>query len=422
MLKQFEQIGLHPADMLLPNTAYEPWAVIACDQYTSEKSYWETLDRTIASQPSTLRLILPEAYLEQEDVRQRIDNINQTMHAYINQKLFTHTGVGFVLVQRQVKSGVRVGLVGAIDLECYDYHKGATPMIRPTEDTIPDRIPPRLRIREHAPLELPHILVLIDDPEKTVIEPLLQKNCPVLYDFDLMEQGGHIKGSFVGSQHFDSIIMALAELQKKSDMLFAMGDGNHSLATAKAHWENIKANNPGVDLQNHPARYALAEIVNLHDEALSVLPIHRVVFEYKNSLEFFMDHGAVLTNSASYEEAVNLAQIITDTEHHAIAFCGSNRFGVIKLKATHLNPYGTLQPLLETFCKNSGVKLDYIHGDAAMMQFCKDGALGFFMPALRKDALFPSVQQYGPLPKKTFSLGDAQDKRYYLECKYIVEQ
>ena len=426
-MNRLEYLGLRPWDILLPSLSregFEKWAVIACDQHTSHPEYWQRVEAYVGDAPSTLHLVLPEAFLESPEVDRHIEKIHSKMKQYLAGGLLQSPGNGFVLVSRAISGGVRNGLVCALDLDCYDYAKGSTSLIRPTEGTIPDRIPPRLKIRDGALLELPHILILIDDPAKTVIEPLLEKDLSILYDFDLMEQGGHICGRFVGSQYENAITKALSALKKANQsMLYAVGDGNHSLATAKNHWEQTKPQLSHAERENHPARYALVELVNLHDEAMYFLPIHRLVLHPEGCLDFLMEHGGTIANCPSLDEAVQLSIQLSSENYHAVPFCQDGRFGVLKLPATHIIPYGTLEPLLEQYASESAVaKLDYIHGDDALIGLCSKRSLGFFMPSLDKNMLFPVVEKYGLLPKKSFSIGESSEKRYYIECKRITTQ
>ncbi|MDL2289377.1 DUF1015 domain-containing protein [Clostridia bacterium OttesenSCG-928-F22] len=413
------QYGIAPPRVLLPKEKMEQWAVIACDQYTSEAAYWQACDEFVGDVPSTLRMILPEAYLGRPDEEALIAQAKQCMQQYLNDSVLHELEQGFVLVKRQTSDGERIGLVVSMDLEHYNYKKGAKSLIRPTEDTIEDRIPPRLRIRRGAALETPHIMVLLDDENQTVIEPLLQKTLPLLYDFNLMQNGGHIAGHLVGEQHFPAIEQALSRLAQNNSMLYAVGDGNHSLATAKAHWEEVKQTLSHEQQQDHPARFALVELVNLHSDGLVFHPIHRVVFDYPDTMEYLLAHmqGATVT----YYETQQLAQqALSDTSGvHAVIINAYGKWGVFSMQPTHNIPYGTLQPVLEQMARETGAVVDYIHGDDSLEELSKNG-IGFFMPSMEKGTLFTTVEQYGALPKKTFSMGLAQDKRYYLECKRII--
>ena len=292
----FDKIGLQVPEILLPNKDVDlhKWSVVACDQYTSQPDYWAEAGQTAGSAPSTLNVIFPEVYLEDSDGEQRIENINSTMEKYLEQGILTPmANKGFVLVDRKTSQAPsRKGLVVAIDLEQYDFNKGSQTLIRATEGTIVDRLPPRIKVRQDAAIELPHIMVLIDDPDRTVIEPLFDRNPQPLYDFELMMNSGHIKGYAIDTPELiQQVASALENLastsvfEQKYDaagkevLLYAMGDGNHSLATAKAIWEKIKEDADNMaSVMDNPARYALVELVNIHDEGLQFEPIHRVIF------------------------------------------------------------------------------------------------------------------------------------------------
>jgi hypothetical protein len=326
----------------------------------------------------------------------------------------------------------------ALDLEAYDYSKGSTSLIRATEGTIVERIPPRVRIRSGAPLELPHILVLIDDPRRTVIEPLVaaREKLPTLYDFDLMLGSGHLNGAFVDDKHLEA--QALAALGKLGDpavfagkyglepdrpvMVFAMGDGNHSLATAKAIWEGIKPR-AGMD---HPARYALVEIENIHDAGLAFEPIHRVLFgvtgDLTAALRAFYPDRCHLVPCANAQTMINLV----DTEErpeHTFGVVSPQGYAVAYVADPPSNlPVGTLQTFLDAWGKQGGfTKIDYVHGaDVTERLGLQPGTLGFYLPAISKDAFFKTVIVDGALPRKTFSMGEAREKRFYMEARRIV--
>ncbi|MDE6780130.1 MAG: DUF1015 domain-containing protein, partial [Ruminococcus sp.] len=272
------------ADILIPkNEDMHKWSVIACDQYTSEPEYWNTVNKIVENAPSTLNLILPEIYLEDNGVSESIDNIHAAMDKYISDGVFEEYKNAMVYVERIQSNGIlRQGVVGAIDLEEYDFSKGSTSQVRATEATVIERIPPRIKVRQGASLELPHIMILIDDPDNTVIEPLKNSDMKKLYDFELMQGGGSIKGYLLDEQAQEKINSALCKLAGNINddiLLFAMGDGNHSLATAKEFYEQLKKANPDKDFSNHPARYALVEIVNLYSKALEFEAIHRLVYD-----------------------------------------------------------------------------------------------------------------------------------------------
>ena len=303
-------IPLKKADILLPKNAdMTKWAVVACDQYTSEPKYWEEVEKIVGDEPSTLKITLPEIYLEKENVSERITKINQEMKKLLNDGFFKVLEDSLIYLERTGADGkVRKGLIGKVDLEDYSYEKGSQTLIRATEGTVLERIPPRVKVRENAELELPHVMLLIDDEKKEIIEDLTNKveEKDVVYDFDLMQNGGHVKGYKVPDELIDGIFTKMEKLadkdnfEKKYDvqgkgvLLFSVGDGNHSLATAKACYENLKKTMSKEEYENHPARYALVEIVNLHSDALEFEPIHRVVFGVKpeKMIEEFEDKSS----------------------------------------------------------------------------------------------------------------------------------
>lgn len=403
-----------PADILLPkNKAWETWSVVACDQYTSEPEYWEEVEKKVGDAPSTLRLTLPEIYLEDADAPERIAKIGEAMAAYAPE--MEELKDTFIYVERTLSDGrIRRGIVGKVDLEAYNYEKGAKSPIRATEGTVVERIPPRLRVREGASMELPHIMILIDDRKKTVIEPLMEKKGEKLYDFDLMQGGGHIRGYKVSAEDAAQVQDALSGLGKdftertgeENPFIFAMGDGNHSLATAKAYYENIKKTLSPAEAAVHPARYALAEIVNLHDEALVFEPIHRVVFG--------VSPETVLADFAAFCKANE-----GDNMPQEIPYCHKGGKGTLRIeKPVSPLAVGTLQRFLD----EKGIKTDYIHGaDVVERLGTEEGNMGFLLPSMDKNAFFDTVEADGVLPRKTFSMGEANEKRFYLEARKIVK-
>jgi hypothetical protein len=412
------------------------WAVIACDQFTSEPEYWQRVAGLIGDAPSTYHLILPEVYLETPGEAERVGSIRQTMQDYLGRDLFIEHD-GLILVERQVAGKTRYGIMLALDLEEYDYRRGSTSLIRATEGTILERIPPRVRIRSGAPLEVPHILVLVDDPERTVIEPLVaaRSDYPKLYDFELMLGSGHLTGYSVEQS---ATTRALASLGKLADpgafarkyglepgspvMLFAMGDGNHSLATAKAIWEQIKTQT-GLD---HPARYALVEVENIHDEGLEFEPILRVVFNVKgNFREKLNDFYPGRCRFEPCRNAGEMASLVDRQKGYeqAIGLATSQGAGVIYITDPPSNlPVGTLQNFLDAWGKDGGFsKIDYVHGaDVAARLGSQPGNVGFYLPAISKSDLFKTVILDGALPRKTFSMGEAREKRFYMEARRIT--
>ena len=415
--------AFHPADVLIPKKSVNmnKWAVVACDQYTSEPEYWQDVYSQVGDSPSSLSLILPEIYLERENVSDRIKNIHSSMKSYVEDGIFDEYKNAMIYVRRIQSNGIlRQGLIGKIDLEKYDFSKGSSSEVRATEATVIERIPPRIKVRQGAPLELPHIMILIDDPDNTVIEPLAGETLEKIYDAELMQGGGSIKGYLVHDslqEQINAALCALAEpesfnkkygLENSPVLLYAMGDGNHSLATAKEFYEQLKAENPDKDMSNHPARYALAEIVNLHSPALEFEAIHRLVYnvdreklisEMKAALKL-SEHDGVQSFSYMYDGSENTAYIGKATSNLAV---------------------GSLQNFLDEFIKSNGGKIDYIHGSDTVKNLAeKYGGIAFILPDMDKSQLFPTVIKDGALPRKTFSMGHAADKRYYIEARSII--
>ncbi len=428
MNEKFERLGFYPADILLPRSAgMTKWAVVACDQFTSQPEYWRKVEETVGGAPSTLRLILPEARLNDPDVAGQIAAINATMEQYLADGVFRTLPEALVYVERTQSDGrVRRGLIGMVDLEQYDFTPGSGALIRATEGTVLSRIPPRVRVRENAPIELPHVMLLIDDPERTVIEPLAagkQAAEPMekLYDFDLQQGGGHLAGWLLSGAQADAVAGALSALcseeamEKKyglrgaAPLLFAVGDVNHSLATAKQCYENLKRVTPRERWASLPARYALVEVVNNHDEALRFEPIHRVVFG--------VDPEQLLAGLLDFYPGAYEGR----GSGHAIAYTCAGRQGWVTVPEPKLQlAVGTLQAFLDAYVERHGGEVDYIHGDSVADELgARPGNIGFKLPAMGKDQLFKTVMADGVLPRKTFSMGHAQDKRYYVEARKI---
>ena len=391
----------NPADILLPKKDFEKWAVVACDQYTSEPDYWHDVESIVGDAPSALHIILPEIYLS-SDNSARISKINENMQRYLDTDVFDLHENSMIYVERESENTVRRGIVGLIDLEDYDYRKGADSAIRATEATVLERIPPRVRIRKDAPLEMPHILLLIDDPDRGVIEPLAQDKASFkqAYGFELMKDGGHIDGWFLSDSAVAQVQDALEALiaDKEDKLLFAVGDGNHSLATAKECYNQSK---------NPLARYALVEVVNIHDESIKFEPIYRVLFD--------IDAQDFLSKFVAYTEANGGAATQRFT---CLTDKGTE---TIDVKATAKLPVGTLQPFIDEYMKDHPtVRIDYIHGTEVVENLCKqDNTLGLIFDGMQKDELFPAICADGSLPRKTFSMGHAKDKRYYIEARKI---
>lgn len=417
--------AFNPADILLPkNTDMNKWTVVACDQYTSEPEYWDEVYSEVGDCPSTLKLILPELYLEEPDVAQRIDKIHAEMNKYMADDIFEEYKDAMIYVERVQSNGiVRAGIIGGIDLEEYSFEKGSTSQVRATEATVIERIPPRIKVRENAPLELPHIMILIDDEKNTVIEPLAECKSQMkkLYDFNLMQGGGSISGYLVTKDMQEKVMSALETLGDKDEfnkkynltdtpvLLFAMGDGNHSLATAKTFYENLKKNNPDKDFSDHPARYALAEIVNLHSKALEFEAIHRIV---KN-----LDIEKLIS---AMNDELGLTDEKTE-QSFTYYYNGVEKTVFIKNTSSNLT-VGSLQIFLDKYLKENGGEIDYIHGTDAVKKLAdKHNGIGFILPDMNKSELFPTVIKDGALPRKTFSMGHAADKRFYIESRKITK-
>ncbi len=410
------------ADILIPqNVDFSKWSVVACDQYTSEPEYWEDVKELTENSPSTLNIVFPEVYLSEGD--DRIKEINATMQKYIDNNVFKELKNSLIYVERTIGNGkIRHGIVGAIDLEEYDFKKGSGSYVRATEGTVLERIPPRVKIRENAKLELPHILLLIDDRTKSIVEGLSDKkeNFEKIYDFDLMKNGGHIEGYKISDSIADLVLSSLENLENEyadkygdnsdSKLIYAVGDGNHSLATAKTCWENLKKTLSKEEQQNHPARFALCELGNLHDESLEFEPIHRVLFD--------------VDEEKLYEELENYYDISYSDNGGQKFICVSEQGEkevYVKNPSSSLT-VGTLQNFLDDYIKKNSGEIDYIHGDDVTRRLgSKKGNVGFLLPVMEKNELFKTVIADGALPRKTFSMGEAHEKRYYLEAKKIAK-
>lgn len=411
------------ANILLPkNIDMTKWSVVACDQYTSEMDYWNEVEKIVGASPSALRITLPEIFLEDSDVNERINKINDTMKEYLDEDLFYELKDSMIYLERTQADGrVREGLMGMVDLEDYSYEKGSQTLIRATEKTVIERIPPRLKVRENALLELPHIMILIDDEKKKIIEDLKNEvtDSDVVYDFDLMENGGHIKGYKLNNDSMTKVEEGLEALcdkeyfekkynvKDKGILLFAMGDGNHSLATAKANYENVKKTMTPDEYLNHPSRYALVELVNLHSEALEFEPIHRVIFDTDvNKLieELYKYYDINEEGNGQYFELVT-----KDIDKKLYISNPKSNIAV-----------GSIQMFLDEYLKDNKGKLDYIHGDETTKNMgMEENNVAILFEAMPKEELFRTVILDGALPRKTFSMGHSYDKRYYLEARKI---
>ena len=416
----FERIGIRPAQILLPAAGVKPetWACIACDQYTSEPEYWEKAFAVAGDAPSAIRLILPEYNLKNSE--SLIPQIHSTMADYLAQGLLTPAvNPGFILCERTIASGTRLGLVCTVDLEQYSFEKGSLPLIRPTEQTITDRLPPRLKIRRGAPVELTHIMILIDDPDRTVLEPLQADKAALrqVYDFDLMMNGGHLAGWAVDSAEklaqVDRSLNALMDTKGEHPLLLAVGDGNHSLATAKAYWNEIREGLSEAERENHPARFALCEIVNIHDEALLFEPIYRILTGTTRS--------AVMADWKAYAEAKGMSLAADGSDHRFTVVSADGEETVAVLNPEGAIPCETIQKFLDAFlAKHPEAGIDFIHGEGSLRALAaKPETVGFLLPDIDKHSFFRDVEKLGVLPRKTFSMGEADEKRFYMEAKRI---
>lgn len=425
MTDLFEELPFRPADILLPKDCdLNKWSVVACDQYTSQPEYWARVTNHVGKEPSSLHLILPESCLEGPDVEQDISEINMTMARYWKDGRFTVYPDAVFYVERRLDCGkIRRGLVGMVDLEEYDYEPGSAGLIRATEGTVLSRIPPRVAVRKNAPIELPHVMLLTDDPGKTVIEPLSGQTADMeqVYDFELMERGGHITGWKLNDAQAGQVAAALTALADPAafnarygttdlpTLLFAVGDGNHSLATAKESYERQKKLTPPEQWPNLPARFALAELVNLHDESLEFEPIHRVVFGVDPE---HLLRALIATYPGSH---------YGPGEGHVLEYVYAGGEGCVTVAQPDVQlPVATLQNFLDGYLKSYGGRVDYIHGEDVTRELAsQEKSIGFLLPAMGKEELFPTVIHDGVLPRKTFSMGEAHDKRFYLEARKI---
>ncbi len=437
-MKNYFDIGIQAADVLLPADGidYARWAVVACDQYTSEPAYWEAVEAFVGDAPSTYHLILPEAYLgkEKEDAHQK--RINPSMREYMQKHVLAPVE-GFIFTERAIGNKKRLGLIAALDLEQYSFNKGSKSLIRATEGTILDRLPPRIKIRKDALLEIPHILVLIDDPQGTVIEPLsgLKSDMETLYDFDLMQSGGHLAGYRIKDEKTEKqIVGALAELLKpeqfqqkynvgasEAPFLYAVGDGNHSLATAKSVWDEVKANRSDSD----PARFALVELINIHDPALEFEPIHRLLknpqVDLDAALKAFFNEDLTVEKQADFA-AMKKNVMEAPAAVQKFGLITPSGFWVYEIRQPQQAlTVGSVQTFLDDLLKKNGLEsIDYVHGDETVHSLgSQAGQAGIFLPVMQKGQLFEAVIKDGSLPRKTFSMGEANEKRFYLECRQI---
>lgn len=395
------------ADILLPDgdkTDMTKWSLIACDQYTSEPEYWERAEALVSDAPSTLRLFLPEIYLDKSESRTPV--INQTMREYEKTILKEHKNT-MIYVKRTIPDGrVREGIVGKVDLEAYDYRKGSDAPVRATEQTVIERIPPRVAIRRDAVVELPHIMMLCDDSDDALFS-MLRNNAhgyQTAYDFSLMQGAGDIKGYYIDSKDTDKVTDFI-EKKRECGLCLCVGDGNHSLASAKALYEEIKAEIGETAAAEHPARYALCEIVNIHSDALDFEPIHRLIVDCDT--DDLLSYIKASSKNAS--------------DAHALRYITANGEGTVYFDRTSAGiSVDPLQKLLDEYLSTHKGSIDYIHGDDSLKKLSgKEGAIGIFCEPISKQGLFDAVKEGGSLPRKTFSMGVAKEKRHYLEARRI---
>lgn len=442
----FASLGIKLPEILVPAGEVDPsrWAVVACDQYSSEREYWDAVGQIVGDDPSTLRLTFPECYLEDADKKDRIVSIQKHMREYLAAGFLKRLPPGFILVERKTPfmDSPRLGLVMAVDLEMYQYGKDSRSLIRPTEGTIVERLPPRMEIRRGAAMELPHIMLLVDDQHDSMIGAIhaVREGLPLVYDFDLMMGAGHVRGWLVNDEKsLEKIFAALDRLADipafesrygTSDLLlFAVGDGNHSLATAKAIWEETKASlGPDTEaIATHPARYALVELVNIYDAGLPFHPIHRVLFnvDRESFLAAAASAGAVISRlpDSRFEDAVaSVDASASDPGDHLFAFTSAEGSGLLRFpKATASLAAGTIQEIIDEFRKaHPEAGIDYIHGTESLVSLAtRPGNLGLYLPPVDKASFFGTVIRDGVMPRKTFSMGEAPEKRFYVEARLI---
>ena len=396
-----------PTDILLPREeAPENWSVVACDQFSSEREYWERVRERVAEAPSTLKMIIPEAYLEEIDEETEINRISAAMDDYQHRGILREIKDSFVFVERTQPDGrKRLGIVGAVDLEEYDFSRSDAAILA-SEGTVLDRLPPRIRVRRAASLELPHIMAFIDDRYGTVIEPLseIRDSLPLLYDFDLMEGGGHIRGMRVTGGHAETVVAALRALQGSGDTLMVMGDGNHSLASAKVYWNELKQGLGEAERESCPARRALLEVNNVYDSAIDFEAIHRVMFDVDPDA-FVKELESAIPKGGDYE----------------LRWVSPGKSGAIGVSAGCIGDMlSDIQAFIDGYVKRTGSRVDFIHGEDSVRRLAAEGrSFGLILPAMEKSELFRTVASRGVFPKKSFSVGHARDKRYYLECRRI---
>ncbi len=396
-----------PANILLPKeAAYEKWSVIACDQFTSDREYWDRVEKSTQDVPSTFKLVFPEIDLENEP-QKRIKKISETMSSYISDDVFQEYPAAFVYVERTLLNGsIRPGIVGMVDLEQYHYDPSHKPAIGATEQTVLERVPPRIAVRAEAALEFPHIILFCNDSKDTLINPLaaMKEQLPKLYDFDLMEGGGHISGWLISGEQAEKLLDKIQCYQDSAKgTAFLVADGNHSLVTAKCWYEEVKKNNPGKDMSAHPARYALVELENILDPSIDFEPIHRVIFE-TDTRKLLADMQSICAPGGC-----------------PVSWLIGKEAGTVYLDVPDGElPVAVLQKFLDEWLKVNHGKIDYVHDtDAVEALAAQDNTVGLLLPVFDKAALFAFGAAGKILPRKTFSLGHGREKRYYLEGRKI---
>jgi len=399
-----------PAKILLPkDVSMEKWSVIACDQFSSEHDYWERVADFVGDAPSTLKMVIPEAFLEDVDEASAISSISAAMNDYINCGVFHEVADSFIYVERTQPDGrVRRGVIGTVDLEEYDFACANAEIIA-SEGTVLDRLPPRIRVRRNAKLELPHIITFVDDIDDLLIGPLAKKagSLPVLYDFSLMEGGGRIKGMQVTSADAENVMKAIAKLRLKNNMLMVVGDGNHSLAAAKLLWNEIKETLTEEERESHPARVALVEVNNVYDSAIDFEAIHRIIFDVVPDEFLFAFEKAMMPGN-----------------DYVLHWVAQDKSGEIGIAADCIGDMlVAMQDFIDDYASKRGCRIDYIHGEDSTKMLAKsENCVGIVLPAMEKAELFATVAASGVFPKKSFSVGHARDKRYYLECRLIASR
>ena len=433
-MKTLGQLGVRIPKILLPkNLDIKTWATIACDQYTQDRNYWKQVYSIVGTKPSTVKITFPEVYLGDPGRKERIQNIEKEMRSYIKEGVFAPPEEQCVYLERKTNYGrIRHGLVVSIDLDAYEWKPFSKALIRATEATIVERIPPRMEIRREAIIETPHIMLLVNDPNHTLVEGLgnrVKKNKP-LYQGDLMMNSGSITGWSVSNEYdieyFRVSLQKIAEANTEKDgstFLFAVGDGNHSLATAKATWDEYRKNHPGV--KNCSMKYALIEIVNIYDTGLTFEPIHRVLFDVDP--EALMDFiGRSLGGSIEILNTFEDLKQRIDNSKSDFGFIfeknGRPQFFFMKTGIKEL-PISQLQPAIDKFLESCGKKgsIDFIHGADELLRLgSQNGITAIYLPPIDKDSFFATINGKGPLPRKSFSMGEADEKRFYLECRQII--